>query len=329
IRNRADLDDQAANFDFYGVRLALAADVGSTLFRTRLIAVQLAEAKDGLRIARDLASTATLGQAHGLVAGQDVARLQTNVAASEAELSRLNAELRNSKRSLLILTGTPDAPTSGLVIDALLANPPALPAQVPAQLLARRPDILSAELAVQSAAQSVKISRLALFPQLTLQPGVGITAIASPAGTTGFWSLAAGLTMPVLDRPKLLASLRVSQARGVEAVIAYERSVQTGFGEAERALTSVAADRERVEQLGRAAASARYAFDAASKGYQRGLTDLTTLVQVEQVWRQNRAALSTARATLLTDSVSAIRALGGGWQADDPTMPPSLLPGKP
>lgn len=311
IRSRADLDNAVSTFDFYGVRLTLAADVANALIQARYLAVQLDEAEDGLRIARELAKTGELGFSHGLSAGQDVARLRADVASGEAEVSRLIAALQIAKRALLILVGRPSAPTASLAIDRVLATPPLLPAITPGMLLARRPDVLSAEMALQSASATVKIDRLALFPQFNLQPGIGLSA--SGGAASGIWSIVAGLALPILDRARLLASLRVSEARGQQAVISYERAVQAAFGEAEQALVNVAADKQRVVQLKLATDEAQSAFISARKGYSAGLTDLTTVLQTERVWRQNRATLYAAQASHLTDTISTIRAFGGGW----------------
>jgi NodT family efflux transporter outer membrane factor (OMF) lipoprotein len=335
IRRRADQDAAASTFDFYGTRLALAADVGTSLFQARYLTAQLADAQDGLRIARDLARAGELGEAHGLTATQDVARLEADVASGEAQVAGLSASLRTAKRSLLILVGNPTAPTDTLAISATLDPPPALPALTPGLLLTRRPDVLSAEASLQSAATKVQIDRLALFPKFSIQAGLGLSASGnSPAGLiyaggTGFWSAAAGVMLPILDRTALMANLRISQAQGQEAVIGYEKAVQTAFGEAENALTNVAANQLRSEQLGRATQQARIAFDAARKGYAAGLTDLTTLLQVERVWLQDRSAFNTSRAALLSDTVTAIRALGGGWNPRSSPSPDQSIPSSP
>jgi len=141
IRGRADLDYQASALDFFGARLALAGDVAASLFQSRFLAVQLDNAHDALRIARELAASADLGLARGLTSGQDAARLEADVASGEAEVVRIEAEFRAAKRSLLILTGEPVAPTDTLAIDAALAAPPNLPSVTPGLLLARRPDV--------------------------------------------------------------------------------------------------------------------------------------------------------------------------------------------
>ena len=329
IRRQEDLPDASATLDFSGTRLALVADVATDLVQARFLATQLLDAQDSLRIAQDLARSGAAGEAHGLTSTQDAAQLAADEAAAEAQVAQLAANLTVAKRRLLILTGDAIASTDTLAIAPVLDPPPSVPAETPGVLLMRRPDVLASQVALQSAALKVRIDRLALFPRFTIQSNVGLSATQSSpaaliaAGGTGLWSVAAGLALPVLDRTALIANLRISQAQGQEAVITYEQTVQNAYGEAENALTNVATDQARVGQLDRATTSARIAFDAARRGYAVGLTDLTTLLQVERSWLQDRSALNGARAALLTDTIGAIRAFGGGWQ---PTSADNIAP---
>lgn len=101
-----------------------------------------------------------------------------------------------------------------------------------------------------------------------------------------------------------------------QALIAYEHSVQTAFGEAENAVTGYATDRSRLADLEAAEASASAAFKAEQIKYAAGYTDQTSLLQKEHVWRQSRAALISLQITALTDAITAFKALGGGWTPD-------------
>ena len=313
----------AAAYDYHAARLSLAADVASALFDARGLAVQRDDAQEVLRIARELARASELGRDHGLVAAGETARLEGDVATAQAELTRVETALRNAKRSLLVLVGRPDAPTDSLPIEARLDVPPPVPPLLPATLLTRRPDVLAAEARLAAASSAVQVDRLALFPRFTLQ-GAGSISRTSGAlgGVSSLWSLGAGLSLPILDRTRLMAQLRATQAQGEQAVISYEAAVQAAFRDADIALALVAADRTRLTDLARAEERARFAFSTGRKGYQAGLTDLTTLLQSEQTWRAARRALTTARTQALNNIVAAYRTLGGGWSPDDPATAP-------
>lgn len=323
IRKGARFDYQAAAFDYQGSLMMLASDVATGLFQARSTAVQLSDARDTLRIAKDLADTSRLGFERGLSSGADQARLDSDVGNARAEVTRLEGSLRASKRSLLVLVGQPNDPTDSLAIDAILAAPPLVPTATPGDLLTRRPDVRAAEARLASASRTIKVDRLNLFPRLTLNGQGSISKSGGPFGAeSAVWSLGAGLAMPILDRPRLMAQLRISEARGNQAVVTYEQTVQTAFREAENALTSTVANRARLGDLSTATERARYAFDAARTGYRLGLNDLTTLLQSERSWRGTRTTYTAAQAQALLDTVTAFRALGGGWSPDRPAIIP-------
>lgn len=313
-RRRARQDFAAAAFDYQAARVTAAADIATYLFQARGEAAQLANARDTLRIARELADAARLGQQRGLTAGGDVARLETDEANAEAETTRFANALDTSKRQILILLGDATAPLASLRIDPDLRPAPLPPRTVPSALLARRPDVRVAELRLAATSTQVKIDRLALFPRFDLKPGAAFSGTTSPLGATSIvWTIGAGLALPVLDRPRLLATLRITEARGMQAVISYERAVQIAYQEADRALATVIDDRTRTGFLERAEARSRAAFDAARTGYRIGITDLTALLQAEQAWRAARIALINQRSAALQNVVAAYRSIGGGW----------------
>ncbi|HEX7855057.1 MAG TPA: efflux transporter outer membrane subunit [Sphingobium sp.] len=304
----------AAYLDYEAARLSLAADVAIDLFEARGYAAQLADARETLRIATALADAARLGVERGVTAGSDSDRLTTDVANADAEIARLQALLDSSRRALLVLVGRPAEAVSSIAIVPELAAPPEVQGSAPAALLQRRPDVRAAEMRLIAASAQVGIDRAALFPRLTLQPGVTLSGTNSPIGANNLiWQIGAGLALPILNRPALLAQLRISASRGDQAAIRYEAAVQTAFREAERALTNVAADRIRQVALGRATNSARRAFEAKQIGFRLGLNDLTTLLQAETAWRAARAALTTQQVSSLQNTVTAFKVLGGGW----------------
>lgn len=313
-RRFANADFAAARFNAEASRMSLAAQVAQSLFQSRALAVQLENARDTARISGDLARVSRIRAERGLGARGDAARVQADLESAEADIARLEAELAVAKRTLLVLLGRGIDALDSLPIEARADAPPRTPASTPGELLARRPDVREAEARLRAEVASVEISRLALFPKFTLQPGVSLTRTFGAADfTSTVWSAGVGALVPVLDRPRLLAELRAEKARGEQAVIAYEKAVQTAYGEAANALTTLDADQRRITRLENAEAQARIAFDAARLGYQAGLTEITALLDAERTWRAARTSLNAVRAQALQDAVAAFKALGGGW----------------
>ena len=135
----------------------------------------------------------------------------------------------------------------------------------------------------------------------------------------------------MLDIPRILQDIRAQDARTEQAVVAYERAVQTAYGEADNALVRLAADQRRITLLKAGEASARAAFNAARIRYQRGLDDLQQLLSAEQSWRSARSAMTAQQVQGLRRAVQVYKALGGGWAATSPPVaaPPAATTGTP
>jgi len=313
-RRGANADLAAARFDYEASRMSLAADVATSLFQARGIAVQLADARENARIARELAEVGTTKADYGFAASADAAQLGSQAHSAAAEVLRLEAALAAARRSLIVLTGRGAVSLDSIPIEAKVAAAPPVPATTPGEILARRPDVREAEERLASAETRIKLNKLQLFPNLSLQPGLQFSRTTGAfQSTSKLWQLGLGATIPVLDRPKLLAEIRAQTARTEQAVADYEKAVQSAYSDAEKALTTLQADQDRTALLIQAESQSRFAFDAATLGYRAGLTDLTALLQAEQSWRSARAALSSLQTTALVDAVTTFKALGGGW----------------
>jgi outer membrane protein TolC len=222
-------------------------------------------------------------------------------------------------------------PLASLPVDARLDVAPPVPATIPGELLGRRPDVREAQARLASASGTLKVNELALLPTFNITPGVGLTKAVQPAfpfaggggggktsTTSSAWTIGANVSIPVLNIPALLADIDAQNARTRQAAIAYEKAVQTAYGEAENAMLQLAADQRRVDLLTAGEARAERAYAANRKGYGLGLIDLTTTLQAEQSWRAARAALTGARTDALLHAVQTYKALGGGWSPSAP-----------
>ena len=203
---------------------------------------------------------------------------------------------------------------------------PAVPVTLPGELLERRPDVREAKARVQSAAGQLRAAQLAFLPTLNFTPGLGYSKTVQPGFTseTQNWSIGGAITQPILSIPSLIADVRAQGARAEQAVLAYEKSIQTAYSESESALIQLDADRRRVALLTDGEARAQRAYRAARIGYDRGFNDLQTTLSAEQAWRATRTQLTSAQVEGLRRAVQAYKSLGGGWSA--PGLPAQAAP---
>jgi len=323
-RTAADSDLAAARFDYEATRTALAAQVAQTLFQARGLAAQWEESRANAKIQADLLGLIDRRVERGLTAASQADRVAGDVSQANARALALASELDATRRSLLVLMGDGLAPITSIAIEAELAEAPAVPTTVPGDLMIRRPDIREAQARIRSAAGNLRLAELDFFPRLTLQPSIGLSSQRGPLdASTGFWSLGLGLSVPVLDRPRLQAALDLQSARGQQLVIAFEQLVQSAFAEVDQALTRLQADRRRVQILIEGERRANRAHEAALTRFRLGLGDLQEVLDAELAWRATRNALTSARLDALKHSVQAFKALGGGWPSD--SLPASAM----
>jgi outer membrane protein, multidrug efflux system len=327
-RKVANADLAAARFDIEGTRASLAASVADNYFQAKGLAIQLADARESERIEGQLQTIAQRRAALGLGAIVDADRVAGELAQARAEAVDLEAQIHIAQRELLILVGHGIDPTAAMPVEALAPTAPAPPAAIPGDLLARRPDVREAEAHLRSQAGTAKLRHLAIFPTFTLMPGLGASRTVSPGvsfippatlvpdqqtTTLGFWTLGAGINVPVLNIPTLLYQAKAEDARTEQAVISYEKTVQTAYGEAENALVNLGAAERAAALLAAGEVRARHASEGTRKLYAMGLDDLTTALTAEQGWRTTRSAVTAERVQALRRAVQTYKALGGGW----------------
>jgi multidrug efflux system outer membrane protein len=311
-------DAATAQFDYEATRASLAANVADVYFQVRGLAIQLADARETVRVERDLQRVADVKSSHGLGPTADSDRVAGDLAQAESQAASLEAELQATRRTLLVLVGRGADPTSAVPATAAVGLIPEVPATVPGALLARRPDVREAEARIWSALGRESYDQLAFFPTIDLQPGIGLAKSKQPGLSVGTrsWSIGGTITQPVLSIPRMLAELKAQNARTEQAVIAYEKAVQTAFTDSEGTLVRLDADRQRVALLTEGETRAQRGYRAAKIGYDRGLTDLQTALSAEQSWRATRSQLTAAQVQAFRRTVQAYKALGGGWPAE-------------
>ncbi len=318
-RRSANADFYTAAFTYEATRTALAANVAQSLFDARGLALQLQNALETQRIDRELLRVSQAKFDHGLAAEGDLDQTIANARAADAQAASLQAQLTAARRTLLVLVGKGFDPLETMQAAPAIGSPPPVPAVLPADLLRRRPDVRAAEQRITSAAGTLKVDQLAVLPTLKINPGLTLSKSTGVFGATdAAWSIGGNLTQPVLDRPRLIAQMHAQRAVAEQDVIAYEKAVQTAYGDTENAFTFLESDGRRVRLLVDAEARAHSAYDKASVGYARGFNDLTSTLSTEATWRTIKSQLSSAQATLMDRSVQVFKALGGGWTPDQP-----------
>ncbi|HEX4096090.1 MAG TPA: TolC family protein, partial [Caulobacteraceae bacterium] len=232
----ADADFYNAAFTYEATRTSLIANVANDLFQARGLALQMQDAVETARIDHELEHIADVKAKAGLATTGDADQATATAEGADAQTESYRAQLLAAQRSLLVLVGRGFDKVETLPASADVGTPPPVPTTLPGDLLRRRPDVRAAEWAIVSADATLKTDDLAVLPTINLEPGISLTKSTGPFGYTDWaWDVGAGLTQPVLDRPRLIAAIHAQRAVAEQDVIAYEKTVQTAYNDVETA----------------------------------------------------------------------------------------------
>jgi NodT family efflux transporter outer membrane factor (OMF) lipoprotein len=324
-KNRAALasataSDKASRYDRATVELGVLAGVASTYFQALELRDRLAIADANFANASKILHGLQLEAHAGIATALDVAQQETVVATVNATIPPLRQQLRQSLDALAILVGsTPEAidVTHGSLDE--LGQPPVRPG-LPSELLARRPDVASAEAQLIAANANIAAARAAFFPSISLTASGGyaspaLAALVTPADRV--WSIGAALTQPIFEGGALLGQYRLAKGHYEELLADYHKAVISALSNVEDSLTAVQQTADQVQRQQQATATAERAYEFAQRQMRAGTINVLTLLNTETALFSARDALAQAKFAHLQALVQLYQALGGGWQGQE------------
>lgn len=252
----------AAALDYQAARLVLAGTIAQTY-------VELARAEQQTALAQSTVEQRAHGLALAHVRTQSRLSSTIDVRAAEtllAQAKRAALEAQGQRDTLihalagLAGQGAAYYDTIGPTRIALNAVLP-LPTTLPADLLARRPDVLAAQARIAAAAAGRHVARKAFYPNVNLLGLVGLQALgignlfSSDAATYG---AGAAIHLPIFEGGKLKADYQGATAHVDSAIADYNQTVLGAVRETADALT-------RTQMLGNALTQQQAATDGLAE----------------------------------------------------------------
>jgi multidrug efflux system outer membrane protein len=229
------------------------------------------------------------------------------------------AQLRaraQAENGLVLLLGQPlpaDLPPAlPMGAQKILAD---IPAGLPSDLLARRPDVLQAEAQLRSENANIGAARAAFFPRISLTGSLG-TASATLAGLFSgglAWSFLPAITVPLFQGGALQANLDVATIRKDIGIAQYEKAIQSAFREVADGLAARATYDEQLASLDRYTAAQRRRLELADFRYRNGADTYLNVLTAQTDFYNGQLTLVSTRLQRLTNLVDLYRSLGGGW----------------
>lgn len=255
----------------------------------------------------------------GVASSLDLAQARTTVEGAKVNLATYKRQVAQDINLLALLLGTnlPADLANKKESNFDLQYVKEIPAGLPSDLLANRPDIISAEHQLMAANANIGAARAAFFPSISLTSNVGTMSPSFSnlfSAGQGSWLFQPTINLPIFTAGRLRGNLDYATLQKDINVATYEKTIQTAFKEVADGLANRETYREQVVSQGNFVEANQVYYDLADQRYQAGIDSYMTLLDAQRQLFSSQQSLISVRLAQLTSEVNLYKALGGGWQ---------------
>jgi len=297
------------------VILTLVSSVASSYINLRNLDYQLEIARRTLKSRGETVELFQVKFEGGVISELEVAQVRSEYEQAAVRIPSLERQIALQENALSILLGhnPGDIPRGKGIAELGL---PAVPAGMPSELLARRPDIQRAEQDLIAANAQIGVARSQYFPTISLS---GLFGYASTElsdllqSSSEIWGVGADALGPVFSGGRISSQVRASEAVQRQLLVGYAQTVQTAFREVDDALiSSVKRREERAAQDRRVAALRSYAKFAQIR-YDEGQVSYIEVLDSERRLFDAELLHTQSINDVYASYVALYKAMGGGW----------------
>jgi multidrug efflux system outer membrane protein len=308
----------------YAVMTTLVAQVAQAYLslRTLDLTLEISQRTVTSRVqSRELVQARLDGGVAGIL---DLRQAETLLYSATKTIPEIQRQIEQTENFINTLLGRNPGPIRrGRPLGRQVAAP-TVPAGLPSDLLARRPDIRGAEQVLVSANAQIGVAKALLFPQVTISgfAGAGGAVISgSTFGPYGVFNVLPAVTLPIFNMGRLEAGVAFNEAVAQEAVLRYQQTIQQALREVSDSLIEIQKRREFREQQELLTNTLSDASQVAKLRYEGGVSSYLEVLDTERQYFEAEVQLAVAQRDEYVAVVQLYKSLGGGWQSETPTAP--------
>ena len=315
----AEADIQAAVEDQRDVLVTLAGEVALNYVELRGFQQEIVIAQNNLKAQQHTAELTRQRFTSGLVSALDVANADAQVGTTLSQIPVLEISAQQTIYALSVLLGQePTALLKELLpVSTIPVTPPALPAELPSDLLRRRPDIRRAEAQIHAATARIGVATADLFPKFNLTGSAGYQSngLGNLVNShNSFWSAGPSVDWQIFNAGSVSANIEVQKALTEQARLTYQQAVLTALQDVENALIAYSKEQQSNKALEETVTANRKAVDLSTQLYTQGQTEFLNVLDAQRRLYASQDAFVQSTRNLSADLVSLYKSLGGGWE---------------
>lgn len=200
----------------------------------------------------------------------------------------------------------------------LTLMPAAVSTGIPSQLLANRPDIKKAELELAAAKLDVKVARAEFYPSFGISAALGFQAF-KPSYLVKFpesvlYSLAGDLAGPLINRNGIKAEFYNANARQLQAMYNYERTILNAYLEVSTQLSKISNLEKSYDLKSKEVKALSSSIDISNDLFKSARADYLEVLMTQRDALAAKLELIETKKGQFNAVTNIYRDLGGGWK---------------
>ena len=234
---------------------------------------------------------------------------------TKAQAQALDVQRSQLEHAIAVLVGKAASDFS-IPRTPLNALPPVIPSGLPAELLARRPDIAEVERYVAAANAQIGVAKTAALPHISLTGLAGFESTNMSSlfsWQNGIASLGASAITPLFTGGRTKAGVDQAWAVDRQTLAQYQKTVLTAYPEVEDQLAALRILAGEAQSTADAVTTAQQAETIALNRYRSGFVSYLDVVYAQTALLANQRTATQIVGQRIVATVVLIKALGGGW----------------
>lgn len=317
-RDAAHWEAQATELDRQNAALALISTIADLYWRLALDNQAIRTAEQNIIYTQNILDLVRVKHKAGASSELEVVQAEQNLATQKILLSK-KIEAREKNRNALAVLFDQAPQNRTIELPSLPETPlPTLPLDIPAKVLARRPDLRAAETRLRSSLADVDTKKASIYPTLNLNARVDANSptlsdiLKNPIG-----SLGASLALPFLQWRQTQLEIKISQVEYEKNIAEFRQTLYNALSEVENALSAHMQSIEESKEIHLQFSYAKRAEQLAEIRYRAGQTGIKEWLDQQNSRHTAETALAENRYQQLGSLMKLYQALGGSATANN------------
>lgn len=296
----------------------LIAEVADRYYELVSLDNQLRIVRENVKLQKD-ALEVVKGQKEAARATElAVQKFQAEVLSSQGREFEILQRIKETENTINFLLGRYPQEIPRATSDFTGMNLPIVNSGIPSQLLDNRPDVKQAELELAAAKLDVKAARAEFYPSLDISARYGVnafkTAYLFTLPESLLYSLAGDLTAPLINRNAIKAEFRNANARQLQALYNYERTILNAYLEVATQLSRIDNLEKSYSLKSQEVAALKRSIEVSNDLFKSARVDYFEVLMTQRDALESTLELIDTKKEQWTAVVRIYRNLGGGWK---------------